>query len=75
MSRLSHDPRHLRYLANVLRSEAGLIERHNQVLKESETMTGVFFPVEKSANVSRIANLKDAADVLEAAAGDMSPLK
>jgi len=68
MNRLSHEPGHLRHLAAVLRSEADLIERHNRVLKHLESETGLYFPVEKSTNASRVKNLNDAADVLEALA-------
>jgi hypothetical protein len=68
MSRPSYEPWHLRHLAAALRSEAGVIERHNLGLKHLEEETGVYFPVEKSTNKSRIKNLNASADVLEALA-------
>jgi hypothetical protein len=68
MNRLSYEPRHLRHLAAALRSEAGVIERHNRGLKHLEHETGLYFPVEKSTNTSRVKNLNDAADVIEALA-------
>jgi hypothetical protein len=68
MSRSPYEPGHLRHLAAALRSEARVIERHNRGLKRAEHETGVFFPVEKSTNTSRVRNLNDAADVLDALA-------
>jgi hypothetical protein len=68
MSQLSYEPEHLRNLASALRSEADLIKRHNHVLQRLEADTGVFFPVEKSTNTSRVENLNEAADLLEALA-------
>jgi hypothetical protein len=68
MSRPPYEPRQLRHLAAALRSEATVIERHNRGLKHLEHETGLYFPVEKSTNTSRVKNLNDAADVLEALA-------
>ncbi|HXB02415.1 MAG TPA: hypothetical protein VNV15_06320 [Opitutaceae bacterium] len=68
MSRPPYEPGHLRHLAAALRSEAKVIERHNQGLKNLEHETGVYFPVEHSTNKTRVKNLNDAADVLEALA-------
>jgi hypothetical protein len=68
MSRPPYEPRHLRHLAAALRSEAQVIERHNRGLTHLEGETGLYFPVEKSTNTSRVKNLNDAADVLEALA-------
>jgi hypothetical protein len=68
MSRPPYEPGQLRHLAAALRSEARVIERHNQGLKHLEHETGLYFPVEKSTNTSRVKNLHDAADVLDALA-------
>jgi hypothetical protein len=68
MSRPPFESGHLRHLAAALRSEAKVIERHNRGLKNLEHETGVYFPVEQSANTSRVKNLNDAADVLDALA-------
>lgn len=65
--RPAYDPTHLRYLAGELRREAGVIERHNLGLKRAEA-DNLFFPVERSANQSRIENLNEAADLLDALA-------
>jgi hypothetical protein len=68
MSRSPYEPGQLRHLAAALRSEAQVIERHNRGLKHLEGETGLYFPVEKSTNTSRVKNLNDAADVLDALA-------
>jgi hypothetical protein len=68
MNRPSYEPGHLKHLAAALRSEAGVIDDHNRGLERLEHETGLYFPVEKSTNTSRVKNLNDAADVLEALA-------
>ncbi len=68
MSRPPYEPGQLRHLAAALRSEASVIERHNRGLNHLEHETGLYFPVEKSTNTSRMKNLNDAADVLDALA-------
>jgi hypothetical protein len=68
MSRSPYEPGHLRHLAAALRSEASVIEHQNRGLAHLENETGLYFPVEKSTNATRVKNLNDAADVLDALA-------
>ena len=68
MSRSPYEPGHLRHLAAALRSEARMIEHQNLGLGHLEREMGVFFPVEKSTNLTRVKNLNDAASVLDALA-------
>jgi hypothetical protein len=68
MSQRSYESGHLRHLAAALRSEASVIERQNRGLGHLENETGIYFPVEKSTNATRVKNLTDAADVLDALA-------